>query len=104
MQRGGIETVESAGCQSIQDAVDYVASTNLPIYCVCGSDNEYSELAKTTIKEIKKQFPEINLYIAGKQTEELEISLSEAGVKEFIHVKTNAVAILIELLQALGVN
>ncbi|MBK5500955.1 methylmalonyl-CoA mutase family protein [Peribacillus sp. TH14] len=101
---GGIETVESAGCQSIQDAVDYVASTNLPIYCVCGSDNDYSELAKTTIKEIKKQFPEINLYIAGKQTEELEISLSEAGVKEFIHVKTNAVAILIELLQALGVN
>lgn len=101
---GGIETLGSNGCQTTKEAVDYVASTKLPVYCVCGSDGDYSELAPITIKEIKKQFPEINIYMAGKQQEELDITLSEAGVKDFIHVKTNAIAILLELLQKLGVN
>ncbi|MFY0782115.1 methylmalonyl-CoA mutase family protein [Peribacillus simplex] len=101
---GGIEILGSNGCQTTKEAVDYVASTKLPVYCVCGSDGDYSELAPITIKEIKKQFPEINIYMAGKQQEELEITLSEAGVKDFIHVKTNAIAILLELLQKLGVN
>jgi methylmalonyl-CoA mutase len=101
---GGIETIGSKGCQTVEEAVDYVAATKLPIYCVCGSDADYSELAPLTIKEIKKQFPEITIYSAGKQQEELEITLSEAGVKDFIHVKTNAIAILSELLQKLGVN
>ncbi|CAH0178881.1 putative methylmalonyl-CoA mutase small subunit [Peribacillus sp. Bi96] len=101
---GGIETVGSKGCQSITEAVDFVAATNLPIYCVCGSDEDYSELAANIMKEIKKKFPSINIYIAGKQQEELEMTLSEAGVKDFIHVKTNAIAILRELLHELGVN
>jgi methylmalonyl-CoA mutase len=101
---GGIETTGSKGCQTVEEAVDYVAATKLPIYCVCGSDDDYSELAPITIKEIKKQFPEITIYSAGKQQEEFEITLSEAGVKDFIHVKTNAIAILSELLQKLGVN
>ncbi|MEY9868241.1 methylmalonyl-CoA mutase [Peribacillus sp. B2I2] len=101
---GGIETLGSNGCQTIKDAVDYVASTKLPVYCVCGSDGDYSDLAPITIKEIKKKFPEINIYMAGKQQEELEITLSEAGIKDFIHVKTNAIAILLEFLQKLGVN
>ncbi|MFE3974119.1 MULTISPECIES: methylmalonyl-CoA mutase family protein [unclassified Peribacillus] len=101
---GGIETVGSKGCQTIQEAVDYVASTNFPIYCICGSDGDYAELAPITIKEIKKQFPEINIYLAGKQQEELEITLSEAGMKDSIHVKTNVIAILLELLHELGVN
>lgn len=101
---GGIETLGSNGCQTTKEAVDYVASTKLSVYCVCGSDGDYSELAPITIKEIKKQFPEINIYMAGKQQEELDITLSEAGVKDFIHVKTNAIAILLELLQKLGVS
>ncbi|MFS0599213.1 methylmalonyl-CoA mutase family protein [Peribacillus frigoritolerans] len=101
---GGIETIGSKGCQTVEEAIDYVAATKLPIYCLCGSDGDYSELAPVIIKEIKKQFPEITIYSAGKQQEELEITLREAGVKDFIHVKMNAISILLELLQKLGVN
>ncbi|AOH55636.1 hypothetical protein ABE28_014850 [Peribacillus muralis] len=101
---GGIETLESKGCQSIGEAVEYVASTNLAIYCVCGSDADYSEFAAVVISEIKKRFPHIHIYCAGKQQKELEITLSEAGVKDFIHVKTNAIAMVEELLHELGVE
>ncbi|MGE7601311.1 methylmalonyl-CoA mutase family protein [Peribacillus sp. NPDC097675] len=101
---GGIETVESRGCQTSQEAVDYITDTQLSIYCICGSDLDYSDKAEATIKEIKRQFPHLKLYVAGKQQEELESLLLEAGVDNFIHVKTNVVEILTDLLQELGVN
>lgn len=101
---GGIETIESDGCHNSKEAVDYIADTQLSIYCVCGSDLDYSDKAEAVIKEIKQQYPHIKLYVAGKQPAELETALLDAGVENFIHVKTNVVAILTELLQELGVN
>ena len=84
--------------------MDYIAKTQLSIYCVCGSDLDYSNKAESLIKEIKQQHPHIKLYVAGKQPAELETVLLESGVDNFIHVKTNVVAVLTELLQELGVN
>ncbi|WP_082630114.1 methylmalonyl-CoA mutase family protein [Peribacillus muralis] len=101
---GGIETLESDGCQTVEDAIEYVTATNLAIYCVCGSDADYLELAVAVISEIKIKFPDIHIYLAGKQQKDLESMLSEAGVKDFIHVKTNAIAVIEELLHELGVN
>ncbi|WP_285768855.1 methylmalonyl-CoA mutase family protein [Peribacillus sp. SI8-4] len=95
---GGIETLESEGCQSGEDAVRYVGTTNLANYCVCGSDADYMELAADVIQEIKKHFPQIQIYCAGKQPKELEITLSAAGVKDFIHMRTNSITFLEELL------
>lgn len=101
---GGIETLESEGCQTIEEAVEYVTSTNLAIYCVCASDADCSNFAASVISDIKKQFPHILIYCAGKQQKEPENALSEAGVKDFIHTKTNAITILEELLHELGVK
>ncbi|MFJ7847466.1 methylmalonyl-CoA mutase family protein [Peribacillus sp. NPDC097224] len=101
---GGIETMESEGCHDSKEAVDYIAETKLSIYCVCGSDLDYSDKAESIIKEIKQQYPHIKLYVAGKQSAELETVLLESGADDFIHVKTNVVAVLTELLQELGVN
>lgn len=101
---GGIETVASEGCHTSEEAVAYVKETQLPIYCVCGSDEAYGELAEQVVADVKAAFPETTIYVAGKQAEELEKALQAAGVKEFVHVKTNAADMLTELLQALGVN
>ncbi|MFJ7746104.1 methylmalonyl-CoA mutase family protein [Peribacillus sp. NPDC097295] len=101
---GGIETDESTGCQTSQEAVDYIADSQLSIYCICGSDSDYADKAEAIVKEIKRQSPDTKLYVAGKQPGELESVLLKAGVGNFIHVKTNVVAILTELLQELGVN
>ncbi len=101
---GGIETVASEGCHTTEEAVAYVKETKLPIYCVCGTDEAYAELAEKVVADVKAAFPETTIYVAGKQSEELEKALQTAGVKEFVHVKTNTAETLTELLQVLGVN
>lgn len=101
---GGIETVESTGCQTSEEAIGFIASTKLSIYCLCGSDLDYSESVKAIINDMKQQYPHIRLYIAGKQVDELEAEILDAGVEKSIHLKTNVVAFLSELLQELGVN
>ncbi len=101
---GGIDTVQSEGCYSSKDALAYVADTKLPIYCVCGSDDAYGQLAEQIVADLKASNPDTTVYLAGKQAEELETVLQAAGVKEFLHVRSNAISILTELLEKLGVN
>ena len=81
---GGIDTVQSEGCYSSKDALAYVADTKLPIYCVCGSDDAYGQLAEQIVADLKASNPDTTVYLAGKQAEELETVLQAAGVKEFL--------------------
>ena len=101
---GGIDTVQSNGCHSSEDAAAFVAETKLPIYCVCGNDDGYGQLAEQIVVNLKESYPEITIYLAGKQSEEVETALQAAGVKEFLHVRSNAISTLTELLEKLGVN
>lgn len=101
---GGVDTIQSDGCYSSEDASVFVTETKLPIYCICGNDDAYGELAEQIVADIKATNPEITIYLAGKQSEELETALQAAGVKEFLHVRSNAISTLTELLEKLGVN
>lgn len=101
---GGIDTVPSEGCFSSEDAKAFVADTKLPIYCVCGSDDAYGQLAEQMVADLKASYPDVTIYLAGKQAEELETALQAAGVKDLFHVKSNAISTLTELLEKLGVN
>ena len=101
---GGIDTVQSEGCYSSEDASAFVADTKLPIYCVCGSDDAYGQITEQIVADLKASYPDVTIYLAGKQSEELETALQAAGVKDFFHVKSNAISTLTELLEKLGVN
>ncbi|WP_180954465.1 acyl-CoA mutase large subunit family protein [Bacillus sp. V5-8f] len=101
---GGIEAVESEGCRTEADVRAFIEETNLKTYCICGSDNDYREMAKLFVIAGKESLPGVHIYLAGKQDEELEASLTQAGVKGFVHVKTNVIEFLTQLLTELEVN
>jgi methylmalonyl-CoA mutase len=100
---GGIETVESTGCHNESQVSAFIKETDLPVYCICGSDADYEEIAVSLIASIK-QHPKAVFYLAGRQTEGLREELLATGVKDFISVKTNGVLWIKQLLQELGVN
>ncbi|MDQ0220781.1 methylmalonyl-CoA mutase [Peribacillus cavernae] len=101
---GGIGTIESKGCTTVDEVLAFVTETNLKSYCICGSDADYLETAAAFARAIKEGYPEKNLYLAGKQDSELEKELKLAGVKDFLHIKTNVVEILTQLLTELEVK
>lgn len=94
---GGIEVVEGSGVE----AIDFVKKTSVHTLCLCGSDEDYKV---QVVKDIKKVLPQVRLYLAGKQKEEVEAEFKEAGIQDVLHSKTNAVELLTEWHKQLGVK
>ncbi|SFC42241.1 heterodimeric methylmalonyl-CoA mutase small subunit [Bacillus sp. OV322] len=101
---GGIEISASAGLHSAEEAASFVKDTNLPVYCLCGSDESYQELGLQLLQEIKREYPEKRMYVAGLQTGDAFEALAAAGADDYLYKGTNAAAILTQLLKELGVN
>lgn len=101
---GGIKTVESIGCKTEEEVIAFMKETTLKSYCICGSDKDYLETAVSFVKAAMESFPGTNIYLAGNQDSEFEEALKQAGVKGFLHVKTNAIEILSQLLTQLEVK
>ncbi|WP_409301560.1 methylmalonyl-CoA mutase family protein [Peribacillus sp. SCS-155] len=101
---GGVDTLESPGCLSLGEVLDFIKNHPLPVYCLCGSDEEYSETAKSIVEAIKTQLPGCKVYLAGQQPDSLTEQLTEAGVSDFISIKKNAVVWLRNLMQDLEVT
>ncbi|WP_160118475.1 methylmalonyl-CoA mutase subunit beta [Bacillus sp. V59.32b] len=101
---GGIATVDSKGCSTNEDVLAFIKDTDLKSYCLCGSDADYLETAVSFVQAVKESYPDKNMYLAGKQDRDLETALSQAGVNEYVHVRTNAVEILTQWLTEMGVE
>ena len=94
---GGLEAIEQS-CSSVEEALSFIGETKLRYYVLCGSDFYYEEYAISWINKILAENNELVFYIAGKQEEQLEKVLLSAGVKDFIHLNSNAVQMLKEIL------
>lgn len=84
---GGIGVKESGALPSIQEVVQYVQSTDLDAYCICGTNEQYQEYGVAYIQQVKALFPQKIWMIAGLPDN--ASVLSEAGICLFIHVKSN---------------
>lgn len=96
---GGIEVVEGSSVE----AINFIKKTSVHTLCLCGSDEDYQSIVQL-VKDIKEELPTVQLYLAGKQTQEVEDEFKAYGIHEFIHIKTNAVRLLTEWHKQLGVK
>lgn len=64
---GGIETVRSTNCMSIEEAIEFVKKHPLPYYCICGMDFFDEQFGQDLINQLKKIIGTAVIDIAGKQ-------------------------------------
>jgi methylmalonyl-CoA mutase len=81
---GGLQTVRSDG-----DALTFVNQTNLTHYVICSTNELYNELGLDVLKQLKQAHPEIHFYLAGLPDQDIQVKWLDAGIREFVHVKTN---------------
>ncbi|WP_253701530.1 methylmalonyl-CoA mutase family protein [Bacillus sp. FJAT-27445] len=84
---GGIMAVRSGMVLSVADAEAFIAETGLSRYCFCSTDERYREMGLGILTELKRRNPEFFFYLAGQPEEKNE--WLEAGLKEFIHIRSN---------------
>ena len=103
-EAGGFQVVKNAGYQSIEEAVQGYRSTNLSTNVICGSDELYAEMVEELVTKIKAINPKTTLFVAGKQATHVGEQFVNAGVSDFIHIKSNCYDVLKKLQLEMGVR
>lgn len=99
----GYEIFDNNGFESVEDGVAAAQQSGAQIVVVCSSDEEYGTIGADIVTRLKGIENPPLVVIAGNPTEAVE-QLSNAGVDEFIHVRTHALAALRKFHHLLGVT
>ncbi|MBU8879309.1 methylmalonyl-CoA mutase subunit beta [Bacillus sp. FJAT-29790] len=100
---GGIQAVKSQDISNPEMVLDFIEKTNLKHYFICGTNKQYDELAVAIIRLIKEKQPNVTVFLAGLPEESNQQTLKQAGIKDFIHIRSNCYEILTSLLNEMGV-
>jgi methylmalonyl-CoA mutase len=84
------------------DSVDEIAASEASLIVLCSSDPEYPALATALIAKLKSPGREVPVIVAGYPDSAEQ--LKAAGVKDFIHIKSNAIEVLTKWQQQLGIK
>ena len=96
------EVIDNNGFKTPEEGIKAALESKAKIICICSSDEEYATLGVEIVQHIKKADKDKIVIIAGNPAASVEI-LKQAGVDEFIHVKTNVLTALGKLNSMLGV-
>ncbi len=98
----GYEIIDNTGFNTIKEGVDTAVRENSDIVVLCSSDEEYEEMAEAA-KKIKEKAENTIVIVAG-YPKELISKLREAGVDDFIHIKSNAIEVLNKYQELFQIN
>ncbi len=98
----GYEIIENPGFNSIEQGVEAALKANAEIVVLCSSDEEYGELTEAS-KLIKEKAENTIVIVAGYPKDILQ-QLQEAGVDDFINIKTNVLEALTRYNEKLQIN
>lgn len=103
-EAGGFQIVKNDGYLTVNAAISGAKAMNLDTFVFCGKDEAYGEMIVEISKELKAINPEIRLYIAGKQEEQIVQEYKNVGINDFIHIKTDCYSFLYQLQHEMGVH
>ncbi len=101
-QTGGFEITSPAGFDSPEDAVAALIESKVGITVVCGTDDDYADKFVDYAKAIKTALPDMQIILAGYPGEN-EAAYREAGMDDFIFIKSNNYELNRRYLTGLGV-
>jgi methylmalonyl-CoA mutase len=83
----GLKVYSDKGYATAEAALDDSTLTDSPVAVLCSSDTLYPEMAPALAVALKKRQPKLILLLAGAPGE-CEQAYREAGIDDFIHLKT----------------
>lgn len=99
---GAFEAIGNNGFETIEEAADAALASGARAVVICSTDATYPDLVPPLTKRIKTADPGIMVILAGYPKEHVE-TFKEAGIDEFLHIRSNALELLGKLQKHLGV-
>jgi methylmalonyl-CoA mutase len=98
----GFDIIVGKGFENATDAIANIGNISAPVVVICSNDDIYPEVVPAYAEALKKQKPDIKLFLAGLPKDFVD-SFKAAGVDEFIHIKSNVYETLSKLFAAIGI-
>ncbi|MBC2592995.1 acyl-CoA mutase large subunit family protein [Ruficoccus amylovorans] len=99
---GGFDIVAADGFDSVEAAVAGVKASGSELTVICGTDDAYVEFVPAFCKALKAEAPGIKIILAGDPGENGP-AYTEAGLDDFISIRSNVYDINKKYLEAIGV-
>lgn len=97
----GFNIVEGSGSGDVEENLKAIAELGAQWVVFCSSDDEYLTSVPEFVQALKSRFPQVVPVVAGYPADAVE-ALKQAGVADFVHVKTETVAYLTECVKLVG--
>lgn len=99
----GYQIIDNIGFKETETAVEAAVSSGAEIVVICSSDEEYETMGVELAKAMRSKSAKTCLVIAGNPANAID-SLKEAGINEFINVRSNLLETLHKFNNILGIN
>ncbi len=93
---GGFETISSKGFEDIEEAKASFIGSDSEVMVICSSDEKYPDFVPDLARMVKDAQPGAKIYLAGYPKDHVD-KFSEAGVDEFIHLRSDIYSTLKKL-------
>ncbi|NVO19025.1 MAG: acyl-CoA mutase large subunit family protein [Bacteroidetes bacterium] len=98
----GYAVIDNSGFATVEEGVQAALKSKAEVIVICSSDEEYPELAPSIAKQLKSGNKDLLVILAGYPKEIVE-DLKNAGIDDFIHVRTNVLEFLQKTSKQLGI-
>lgn len=99
----GYEIIDNSGFASIEEGVEAAREAHCDMVVFCSSDEEYPVIVPESVKQLKSHNSKIWTVVAGYPKESVDL-LKDAGVDDFIHVRSNLLESLQRYQKILGIQ
>ena len=98
LQVGAFEVLGNNGFPTVEEAAQAAKESGADAVVICSTDATYPEIVPQLAPKLHEVLPEATVFLAGAAPKDLLETYNEAGIDEYISVKTNCYKIL-QLLQ-----
>jgi methylmalonyl-CoA mutase len=104
MEVAGFDILGNEGFSTVEDCASAAAASGADIAVICSTDAAYPEVAPPLARAIKAKTPSMKVFLAGAPAEEFKQSYADAGIDDFISVRSNCLAVLTEIQKGKGMT
>jgi methylmalonyl-CoA mutase len=102
MEVANFDVLKNDGYPTPEACAEAAKASGADIAVICSTDATYPELVPPLAKKIKELAPRVKVFLAGAPAEEFKQSYIDAGVDDFISVRSNCLEVLSDIQKGKG--
>ena len=104
LQVGAFEVLGNNGFASVDDAAAAAKESGADAIVICSTDDTYPEIVPALAPKLHEVLPNATVYLAGTAPAELVETYKNAGIDDYINIRSNCYQTLISMQQKKGIS